>query len=69
MLVAVTQERRRRVCTWPRNDYCHYWSAQDLLYMPRGTIHQAEALEAEHSLHVTVSVNQACPVGLPRLMA
>ena len=26
--------------------------------MPRGSIHQAEALETEHSLHVTVSVNQ-----------
>ena len=26
--------------------------------MPRGTIHQAEALEGEASLHVTVSVNQ-----------
>ncbi|KAK9810193.1 hypothetical protein WJX72_006485 [[Myrmecia] bisecta] len=30
----------------------------DLLYMPRGTIHQAEALEGEHSLHLTVSANQ-----------
>ena len=27
--------------------------------MPRGAIHQAEALPGEHSLHVTVSVNQA----------
>lgn len=26
--------------------------------MPRGAIHQAEALPEEHSLHVTVSVNQ-----------
>ena len=26
--------------------------------MPRGSIHQAEALEGEASLHVTVSVNQ-----------
>jgi hypothetical protein len=26
--------------------------------MPRGAIHQAEALPQEHSLHVTVSVNQ-----------
>lgn len=26
--------------------------------MPRGAIHQAEALPGEHSLHVTISVNQ-----------
>lgn len=26
--------------------------------MPRGAIHQAEALEGDASLHVTVSVNQ-----------
>jgi hypothetical protein len=26
--------------------------------MPRGAIHQAEALPQEHSLHVTISVNQ-----------
>jgi lysine-specific demethylase/histidyl-hydroxylase NO66 len=30
----------------------------DLLYMPRGTIHEAEALPGEHSLHLTVSSNQ-----------
>jgi lysine-specific demethylase/histidyl-hydroxylase NO66 len=30
----------------------------DLLYMPRGTIHEAEALPGEHSLHLTVSANQ-----------
>jgi bifunctional lysine-specific demethylase and histidyl-hydroxylase NO66 len=30
----------------------------DMLYLPRGTIHQAEALEGEHSLHVTISANQ-----------
>ena len=47
---------------WPRSHLLSgaAW-AQDLLYMPRGTIHQAEALDAEHSLHVTVSVNQARP--------
>lgn len=26
--------------------------------MPRGAIHQAQALPGEHSLHVTISVNQ-----------
>ncbi|BBN05819.1 protein-L-histidine (3S)-3-hydroxylase / [histone H3]-trimethyl-L-lysine4/36 demethylase [Marchantia polymorpha subsp. ruderalis] len=30
----------------------------DLLYMPRGTIHQAEATSDTHSLHITVSVGQ-----------
>ncbi|KAK9831901.1 hypothetical protein WJX81_006898 [Elliptochloris bilobata] len=30
----------------------------NLLYMPRGTIHQAEALLGEHSLHMTISVCQ-----------
>ena len=47
--------------------------------MPRGAIHQAEALPEEHSLHVTVSVNQmrtwadfmeaALPVALARAVA
>ena len=32
----------------------------DLLYMPRGCIHQAEALPRAHSLHLTVSANQHC---------
>ena len=32
----------------------------DLLYMPRGCIHQAEALPHTHSLHLTVSANQHC---------
>lgn len=32
----------------------------DLLYMPRGCIHQAEALHDTHSLHLTVSANQHC---------
>lgn len=32
----------------------------DLLYMPRGCIHQAEALPDAHSLHLTVSANQHC---------
>lgn len=32
----------------------------DLLYMPRGCIHQAEALQDAHSLHLTVSANQHC---------
>lgn len=31
--------------------------AGDLLYIPRGTIHQAQTLET-HSLHITLSVNQ-----------
>lgn len=30
----------------------------DLLYLPRGTIHQAEALPGQHSLHLTLSANQ-----------
>lgn len=30
----------------------------DLLYMPRGAIHQAMALEDEHSLHITLSTHQ-----------
>jgi hypothetical protein len=42
----------------PSADTCARLTLQDLLYMPRGTIHQAEALETEHSLHVTVSINQ-----------
>ncbi len=32
----------------------------DLLYMPRGCIHQAQALPDAHSLHLTVSANQHC---------
>ncbi|KAK6183574.1 hypothetical protein SNE40_011028 [Patella caerulea] len=32
--------------------------AGDLLYFPRGTIHQASALEDSHSLHITVSCYQ-----------
>ena len=32
----------------------------DLLYMPRGCIHHAEALPDSHSLHLTVSANQHC---------
>lgn len=32
--------------------------AGDLLYFPRGTIHQAEAPDDVHSLHVTLSVYQ-----------
>lgn len=32
--------------------------AGDMLYFPRGTIHQAEAIEDTHSLHVTLSVFQ-----------
>lgn len=32
--------------------------AGDLLYFPRGTIHQAEAIDDTHSLHVTLSVYQ-----------
>ena len=32
----------------------------DLLYMPRGCIHHAEALQDSHSLHLTVSANQHC---------
>lgn len=30
----------------------------DVLYMPRGTVHEAESLEDCHSLHITLSVNQ-----------
>lgn len=30
----------------------------DLLYLPRGTIHQAAALEGHHSMHLTVSAEQ-----------
>ena len=30
----------------------------DMIYMPRGWIHQGEALAGEHSLHVTISTNQ-----------
>ncbi|PRW56353.1 cupin 4 isoform A [Chlorella sorokiniana] len=30
----------------------------DLLYMPRGVIHQAESLPDSHSLHLTLSANQ-----------
>lgn len=30
----------------------------DLLYLPRGTIHQAAALEEQHSMHLTVSAEQ-----------
>ena len=30
----------------------------DLLYMPRGTVHQAMCVEKTHSLHVTLSTNQ-----------
>lgn len=30
----------------------------DLLYFPRGFIHQAEALSDQHSLHITVSTYQ-----------
>ena len=30
----------------------------DLLYLPRGVIHEAESLSDDHSLHVTISCNQ-----------
>jgi lysine-specific demethylase/histidyl-hydroxylase NO66 len=30
----------------------------DLLYLPRGVIHEAESLPGDHSLHVTISCNQ-----------
>jgi Uncharacterized conserved protein len=30
----------------------------DLLYLPRGYIHQASTVANEHSLHVTISVYQ-----------
>jgi len=32
--------------------------AGDLLYFPRGTIHQANALPDSHSLHITISTFQ-----------
>lgn len=32
--------------------------AGDMLYFPRGTIHQAETIDDTHSLHVTLSVFQ-----------
>ena len=32
--------------------------AGDLLYFPRGAIHQAMAQEDEHSLHITISTQQ-----------
>lgn len=32
--------------------------AGDLLYLPRGTIHQGETIDNAHSLHVTLSVYQ-----------
>lgn len=32
--------------------------AGDVLYMPRGTLHQASCVPGSHSLHVTVSTNQ-----------
>lgn len=33
-------------------------NAGDLLYFPRGTIHQGETIEDTHSLHITLSVYQ-----------
>jgi len=30
----------------------------DMIYMPRGTIHQGNCLEGEHSLHITISAYQ-----------
>ena len=36
---------------------CHL-KAGDLLYFPRGYIHQGNALEDQHSLHITVSMFQ-----------
>jgi bifunctional lysine-specific demethylase and histidyl-hydroxylase NO66 len=30
----------------------------DLLFLPRGTIHQADALQDAHSMHLTVSAGQ-----------
>lgn len=33
-------------------------NAGDLLYFPRGTIHQGETIEDSHSLHITLSVYQ-----------
>jgi hypothetical protein len=38
----------------------HVLAPGDILYLPRGTIHQAEALEDEHSLHLTLSSHQRC---------
>jgi len=35
----------------------------DLLYMPRGTIHQGNCLEEAHSLHLTVSCHQLTSYG------
>lgn len=35
----------------------------DLLYMPRGTIHQGNCLEDAHSLHLTVSCHQLNTMG------
>lgn len=32
--------------------------AGDILYFPRGTIHQARAINDMHSLHITLSVYQ-----------
>ena len=32
----------------------------DMLYLPRGTVHQAQSLPEEHSLHLTVSSDQRC---------
>jgi len=32
--------------------------AGDLLYLPRGTIHQGNCLESDHSLHITISAYQ-----------
>lgn len=32
--------------------------AGDMLYFPRGIIHQASAIEDTHSLHITLSVYQ-----------
>eukprot|EP00088_Acartia_fossae_P035081 TRINITY_DN3609_c0_g1_i10.p1 TRINITY_DN3609_c0_g1~~TRINITY_DN3609_c0_g1_i10.p1 ORF type:complete len:524 (-),score=84.78 TRINITY_DN3609_c0_g1_i10:327-1862(-) len=32
--------------------------AGDLLYLPRGTIHQGNCLETDHSLHITISAYQ-----------
>ena len=33
-------------------------NAGDLLYFPRGTIHQGETIDGSHSLHITLSVYQ-----------
>lgn len=33
-------------------------NAGDLLYFPRGTIHEGRTDEEEHSLHITLSVYQ-----------